>query len=59
MFLYAVSDAIDILVAHFSFLNLTKVKTKRAESFMVRWREPDFLFTNVHELQIKGEIINP
>ena len=35
MFLYAVSDAIDILVAHFSSLNLTKVETKRAKSFTV------------------------
>ena len=53
MFLHVMSYAIDILVAHFSSLD------KRAESFSVGWREPDFLFTNVHELQTKREIIEP
>ena len=59
MFLYAVSDAIDILVAHFSSLDLTKFESKRAELFSVGRREPGFLFTNVHELQTKREIIEP
>ena len=48
MFLYAVSNAIDILVEHFGSPNLKKVETKRAKSFTIGWREPDFLFTNVH-----------
>ena len=59
MFLYAVSDAIDILVAHFSSLDLTKFESKGAKSFSVGRREPGFLFTNVHELQTKREIIEP
>ena len=59
MFLYAVSGAIDILVEHFSSLDLTKVKSKRVESFTVGCRDPDFLFINVCELQTKREIKEP
>ena len=51
MFLYVVPSAIDILVEYFSSLSLTKVKSKRAESWTVGWREPDFLFTNVWKLK--------
>ena len=36
-FLYAVSNAIDILVEHFSSLNLEKVRHKRAEAWEKGW----------------------
>ena len=52
MFLYAVIDAIDILVAHLGSLNLKEVQSKRNQSFIVGGKEPDFLYTNVHDLQI-------
>ena len=58
MSLYSVSNAIDILVEHFSSLDMTKVENKRAQSFTMGWREPDFLSTNVHELQTKRQIEN-
>ena len=59
MFLYAVSNAIDILVKHFSSIDLAKVTNKRADAFRMGCREPDFLFTCVHKLKTKRMIINP
>ena len=56
---YVVSNAIDILVEHFSSINLAKVTNKRANAFSMGWREPDFLFTGVCELKTKRIIINP
>ena len=58
-FLYAVSDAIDILVEHLSSMDLEEVTNKRAEAFTMGWRDPDFLFTGVCELQTKRKIENP
>ena len=45
MFLCTVSDAIDIFVEHFSSLDLTKVKTKRAESFTLILNPERFLYS--------------
>ena len=53
------SNTIDIVVEHFTSLNLTKVKNKRAELFTVEWKESDLLSTNVCELQTKTQIENP
>ena len=58
-FLYAVSNVIDILVEHFSSLDLEKVANKRVEAWEKGWREPDFMFTNQRGLQTKRPIINP
>ena len=58
-FLYAVSNAIDILVEHFSSLDLEKVGHKRAEAWEKGWWEPDFMFTDQRGLQTKRLIINP
>ena len=59
MFLYAVSNAIDILVEHFSLIDLAKVSNKRHDAFKMEWREPDFLSTSVHDLKARRMIINP
>ena len=59
MFLHAVSNAIDILVEHFSSINLAKVTNKRHKAFQMGWREPDFLSTSVCDLKIRRMIINP
>ena len=59
MFLHAVSNAIDILVEHFSSINLAKVANKRNDAFRMGWREPDFLSTSVHDLQTRRMIMNP
>ena len=58
-FLYAVSNATDILVEHFSSLNLEKVGHMRAEAWEKGWWEPDFMFTDQRGLQTKRTIINP
>ena len=59
---YVVYVVYDLLGASYKNINWTAtslpktlagVKSKRAESFSVGWREPDLLFTNVHE-EIKG-----
>ena len=59
MFLHAVSNAIDILVEHFSSMDLAKVAKKRDNAFRMGWREPDFLSTSVHALKTRRMIINP
>ena len=59
MFLHVVSNAIDILVEHFSSINLAKVTNKRHNAFQMGWREPDFLSTSVHDLKTRRMIINP
>ena len=59
MFLHAVSNAIDILVGHFSSINLAKVADKRHNAFQMGWREPDFLSTSVCNLKTRRMIINP
>ena len=53
------SNAIDILVEHFTSLNFIRVENKRAESFTVGWKESHFLSANVRELQTKRQIENP
>ena len=58
-FLYAVVDATDILVAYLSLLNLKEVLSKRNLAFIVGWKEPNFVYTNVCNLQTKREIICP
>ena len=58
-FLYAVSSAIDMLVEHFSSINLEKVANKRADAYRKGWMEPSFMFTGVCELQTKRKIENP
>ena len=60
MFLHAVSNAIDILVEHFSSMDLAKVTKKRDDAFRMGWREPDFLSTSVSDdLKTRRMIINP
>ena len=59
MFLHAVSNAIDILVEHFSSIYLAKVTNKRDNAFRIGWRKPDFLSTSVHNLKARRMIINP
>ena len=59
IFLHAVSNAIDILVEHFSSMDLAKVTKKRDDAFRMGWREPDFLSTSVCNLQTRRTIINP
>ena len=59
MFLHAVSNAIDILVEHFSSIDLAKVANKRHDAFQMGWREPDFLSTSVCDLKTRIMIINP
>ena len=59
MFLHAVSNAIDILVEHFSSMDLAKVAKKRDNAFRMGWREPDFLSTSVCNLKTRRMIINP
>ena len=59
IFLHAVSNAIDILVEHFSSIDLAKVANKRNDAFRMGWREPDFLSTSVHNLKARRMIINP
>ena len=49
IFLHAVSNAIDILVEHFSSMDLVKVAKKRDDTFRMGWKEPDFLSISVHE----------
>ena len=58
MFLHAVSTAIDILVEHFSSMDLAKVVNKRHDAFKMGWKEPDFWSTSVHDLQTRRTIIN-
>ena len=59
MFLHAVSTAIDILVEHFSSMDLAKVTNKRHDTFKLGWKEPDFWSTSVCDLQTRRTIINP
>ena len=59
MFLHAVSNAIDILVEHFSSIYLAKVTNKRDDAFRMGWREPDCLSTSVRNLKTRRMIINP
>ena len=59
MFLHLLSNAIDILVEHFSSIDLAKVTNKRHNAFQMGWREPDFLSTSVHDLKTRRMIINP
>ena len=59
IFLHAVSNAIDILMEHFSSIDLAKVANKRDDAFRMGWREPDFLSTSVHNLKTRRMIINP
>ena len=59
MFLHAVSNAIDILVEHFSSIDLAKVANKRHDAFKMGWRELDFLSTSVHNLKTRRMITNP
>ena len=57
--MYAVSNAIDILVKHFSSIDLAKVTNKRHDTFKLGWKEPDFWSTSVCDLQTRRTIINP
>ena len=59
MFLHAVSTAIDILVEHFSSMDLAEVANKRHDAFKMGWKEPDFWSTTVRNLQTRRTIINP
>ena len=59
MFLHAVSNAIDILVEHFSSMDLAKVAKKRDDAFSMGWREPEFMSTSVSDLKTRRMIINP
>ena len=59
IFLHAVSNAIDILVEHFSSIDLAKVTNKRHDAFQMGWREQDFLSTSVCDLKTRRMIINP
>ena len=59
MFLHAVSTAIDILVEHFSSMDLAEVVNKRHDGFKMGWKEPDFWSTTVRNLQTRRTIINP
>ena len=59
MFLHAVSTTIDILVEHFNSIDLAKVANKRHNAFKMGWKEPDFLYTSVRDLQTRRAIINP
>ena len=59
MFLHAVSTAIDILVEHFSSMDLAKVANKRHDAFKMGWKEPDFRSTSVCDLQTRRMIISP
>ena len=59
MFMHAVSTAIDILVEHFSSMDLAKVANKRNDAFKMGWKEPDFWSTSVYNLQTRRMIINP
>ena len=59
MFLHAVSTAIDILVEHFSSMDLAKVANKRHDAFKIGWKEPDFRSTSVCNLQTRRMIISP
>ena len=47
MLSHAVSNAIDILVEHFSLMDLPKVTKKRDNAFSMGWRELEFMFTSV------------
>ena len=47
MFLHAVSTVIDILVEHFSSVDLAKVTNTRHNVFKMGWKEPDFWSTSV------------
>ena len=59
MFMHAVMHAVDILAEHFSTLDLKDVKRKCNKAFNIRWKEPEFRTTTVHDLQTKREIQNP
>ena len=59
MFLHTVSNAIDILVEHFSSMDLAKATKKRDDAFRTGWREPDLLSTSMHALKTRRMIINP
>ena len=59
MFLHAVLTAIDILVEHFSSMDLAKFANMRHDAFKMGWKEPDFLSTSVHDLQTRRMIMNP
>ena len=59
MFFHVVSNAIDILVEHFSSMDLAKVAKKRDDAFRMGWREPNFLSTSVHDLKTRRMIVNP
>ena len=59
MLLHTVSNAIDILVEHFSSMDLAKVAKKRDNAFRMGWREPGFLSTSVHDLKTRRMIVNP
>ena len=59
MFLHAVSIAIDILVEHFSSIDLAKVANKRHDAFKMGWKDPNCLSTSVCDLQTRRMIINP
>ena len=59
MILHAVSNAIDILVEHFSLMDLAKVAKKRDDAFSMGWREPEFMSTSVSNLKTRRMIINP
>ena len=54
MFLHAVLTAIDILVEHFSSMDLAKVTNMRHDAFKMGWKEPDFLSTSVHNFKLEG-----
>ena len=58
MFLHAVSNAIDILVEHFSLMDLAKVAKKRDDAFSMGWRELEFMSTSVSNLKTRRMIIN-
>ena len=46
MFIHAVMHAVDILVEHFSTLDLRDVKRKCNRAFNKGWKEPEFRMTD-------------
>ena len=59
MFIHAVMHAVDILIEHFSTLDLRDVKRKCNKTFNKGWKELEFRMTTVHDLQTKRQIQNP